>query len=82
MATIASSRRLPSALPRNRSLLVPPYMSAVSKKLMPASSAALHDVGGLLLVDRHAEVVAAEPDDGNREGSDAAGVHRTPKSAM
>ncbi len=30
----------PSALPRNCSLFVPPYMSAVSKKLMPASSAA------------------------------------------
>ena len=38
---MASSRRLPSALPRNRSLLVPPYMSAVSKKLIPVSSAAL-----------------------------------------
>src|ERR1043166_278751 len=41
VATIASFRRLPSALPRNRSLFVPPYISAVSKKLIPASSAAL-----------------------------------------
>src|SRR5204863_4472152 len=40
VATMASPRRLARALPRKRSLSVPPYMSAVSKKLIPASSAA------------------------------------------
>src|SRR2546423_152633 len=39
VAMRASSRRPASARPRNSSLLVPPYISAVSRKLIPASSA-------------------------------------------
>ena len=40
VARTISSRRAPNACPRYSSLLVFPYMSAVSKKVMPASRAA------------------------------------------
>jgi hypothetical protein len=50
-------------------------MSAVSKKVTPASSAARDDAGGVVGADAPAEVVAAEADGGDAERADGAGVH-------
>ena len=58
-----------SAAPRNSSDLPPPYISAVSKWVIPASSAAWTTADRRRLVELHAEVVAAEADHRERRAA-------------